>query len=112
MGVIANGGRRCLHRVPQIGHDHINARGQRFGLARFQIMGQAVDIWIAIGHIQPGRARHRPDPHHRRIAEIAKGLDVIGPLLRIAWTRGLGLVDQPVTDRIHHRLIFAHRIDD
>ena len=103
---------RRLHRLFQIGHDHVDARGKSLGLPGSQIMRQPVDIGIAAGLVQQGGNRNRADPHHRGVREITERFQMVGALRRIGRNVSFGTIDQTVADCVQHCLIFAHRIDN
>ena len=46
VGVALDRGRWRLHRLLQIGHNHVDARGQCFGLPCAQVIGKARDIGV------------------------------------------------------------------
>ena len=89
-----------MDRVFQIGHNHINARCQRFGLPRLQVMGQAVDVRVAERRHKAVRIRDAANTDSGCIVEKAKGLEVIRALLNIRWDIALPAVNQPITDSI------------
>ena len=99
-------------RVAQIRHDHVDARGQCLGLPGAQVLGQSVNVRVAIRHLKHCFSRQLANPHQRCIVEIAKALQVVGPLLQIRRGRSDRLVDQAVPDRVQHRLMLPHCIDD
>ena len=73
-----------LHAFLKVGHNHVDPRGQRLGLAGAQSMGKTVNIrdFGAVPDKQrPGR--QRTTAHHRRIVEIAKRFQVVGPFSRV-----------------------------
>ena len=112
MGMTFDGAGGCLHRLFQIGHDHVDTRCQRLGLAGAQVVRQTVDIGVAKRGVQQRRLRQFADAHDGCVAEIAERFEVIRAVLQIVRHLRFAPVDQPVADRIQHRLMFAHRIQD
>ena len=103
---------RGLHRLLQIGHDQVDARGQRLGLAGAQRLGQPVDLGIAHRLGEAGGLWDATDADHRGVGEIAECLEMVASLGRVGGDIGRRAVDQPVADRVHHRLVLGHGVAD
>ena len=100
-----------IHRIAQVRHDQVDTRRQGLGLLGAQVVGQTVHSGVAHGGVQHGLRHNRADPHHRGIAEISEGFQVIGAVGCIGRHFGFHLVHQAIADRIHHRLMIGHGID-
>ena len=61
-----------LHRVLEIGHDHVDPRGERFGLACAQIIGQARDVRVCRGLIQHSSIWQCAGPNGGGISKIGE----------------------------------------
>ena len=112
VAVVCDAGRFSLNTFFEIGHNHVDARGQCLGLAGLQIMCQPCHIGVVKGCRQHCGLGQQACPHDSSIREISKRFQVLRARQRISGCIRHHLVDQPVADRVQHRLMFTHRIDD
>ena len=63
---------RGADRVLEIGHNLVDAGGERLRLAGPHHLCQIIDSRIAYRRVKPHSVADRPYPHHRGIVEIAK----------------------------------------
>ena len=112
VGVVLDGGGRGLHRLLQVGHDHVDPGSQGLGLAGAQVGGEAVDVRVAERLRQQAGRGQDAGRRHRRVGEVAEGLEVVGADLRVLGAGGADLGDQAGADGVQHGLVFRHGVDD
>ena len=99
---------RGRHALFQIGHYHIDTRGQSLGLAGLQRMRQPVNLRIAPRLFEPVIRCQRRYAHHRNIIKISKSFEVIGALVQVVWNLRWRGILRAIAHRIHHGLKFGH----
>ena len=104
--------RWCGHTFFEIRHNMINARCQSFGLPCHDILCEAMNFRIGFWLCQPCLITDRANANKACILKIGKGFEMSCALVWAIWDSGDHLIDMAITDRIHHRLMVCHRINN